>query len=498
MNKYPITKKAIVSKILFSIPFGFFLSLLYLASAHPADEEGNLILKGYMFLDVWYFFVYVLLFLVVGIITYIVIRKHRFYDSDEFFVVEKGLIWKKETKLLYKQINTISIKRSLLDLILRTAKVEIDTGSVISILPEARLHLNLDYANYLKSFLENKKIDEGVVLDGPKDFSKKVEDDKNIIFKMKKRSLLLMSIIRQGALITFVIAFTAVSSFFNVLYINLKNNPDHITENEFITILIGLAFSLFAVLILVLMNYIKYYNYKLIEDNNILEYEYGLFSRASFKFDKTKINAIYIKRSLLYRLFKKYSLEVSVIGIGDEIGKDKKSKRESNYLLPIGNKEELGYVLKILDAEELMEEDLLKPTRNVLLNLIILPLIIPTMLFISLLIVLLIFANIYYLVLINLIIIYLISVLYIFLRYKYHSYKLKEKLLVRSGAFTTNKALIKKSSIQQVSFNTGPIKRLLSIGNLNCYYRSFLRVVAIKGLEVEDFNSFNNKIFKLS
>jgi putative membrane protein len=254
--------------------------------------------------------------------------------------------------------------------------------------------------------------------------------------------------------------------------------------------------AILVIVISAIINFFKYYNYKLTYNDNLFKYEYGLLSKSSFEFNKSRINALYVERSLLYRLFDKYSLEVSVIGIGDDIRSNKNKQKESKYLLPIGSKKELENILKILNVNEFRDDNLDRPVKHVILNLIILPLIIPTLLFIFLLTLVMMQENMYYLIITNVIFIYLIILFYFILRYKYHSYKLKDKLLVRSGAFTTSSALIEKKSIQQVSFNNGPIRRLLNIGNASFHYRSFLKVLTIKGLVFSDFLSFSDIVFK--
>lgn len=497
MNKYHITRKTIIGKLLISLPVAFIIGLMYLGAKYPAGEDGELHLKGYMFLDVWYWLIYVLIFLVVGFLIYIVIRKHKFYDAGDFFVVEKGLLWKRKVKLSYKQINTVSVKRSLLDLLLKTAKLEFDSGAVLSPMPEVKLHLNLDYAKYLKDYLDNKKDNQSLVLEGPKNFIKPIkEEDDNIIYQVKKRSLLLKGVISQGALLAVFILSIVMTTILNAAYVNGASNPNpDVTINELQAILVALMLSLVIVIFIMIFDLILYYGYKVINNKDSIEYEYGLLSKHSFKFDKNKINAIYVKRSLLYRLFKRYSLEISVIGIGDDVSNEQNQKKESKYLLPIATKEELELVLDVLNAKELLNEDFNRPIKYAKLNLIILPLIIPTIVFIILFTSLLMINNMYYLICLNTILIYLVIVIYYTLRYYYHGYKLKEKLLVQTGSFTINKALIKKESIQLISYNNGPIRRWIGIGNVNFHYRSLLKTVIVKGLVYEDFLKFNEDVF---
>jgi len=496
MNKYPITMKTIIPKLLIGIPFVFFIDMFYLVNRYPSNENDELTLKGYMFREPGFLLTTLLSFLIIALFIYLVVKRHKFYDNGDFFVVEKGLFFKKEIKILYKNINTIAVKRSLIDLILYTSKIEIDSGTTVNQMPEGKLPLNKEYALYLKEFLESKKLNHNIELQGPNNYEKTEEKSLNVIYKIQNKKLFWMGVLRPGFLISVLIIFVSLTSIGNIGYIYSEEVGENLTKE-----MISAFISLISLLLIIFLGFgishiFKYYNYQLIDHGDYLEYEYGLFNKNNFKFRKDRINALYLKRSLLYRLFNKYSLEASIIGIGDNPSeRNQRNQAESSFLIPYGNNEELLNVLNSINANQIYSNEFVKPTKHAKLNFIYLPLIIPTIILIMAIITTIVTPFKFYFILGNLFLLYILLIISLVLRLKYHGYNISNQILIRNGSFTIVKVLVNKTKIQTINYNQGPIKDLMKIGNINLRYKKLLGNINVNGYEHENFINIKNQVF---
>lgn len=495
MNKYHITLKSIIGKILVIIPFLIVVALFYFLNKYPLAEDQSLVLEAYMFFEIGFILLMAGTTLIFFLLVYFVVKSYKFYDDDEFIVIEKGIIFKRQVKILYKNINTIAIKRNLLDLIIKIAKVEIDSGTTAAPEPEGKLILNLEYAKYLKTYLENKKTNNELELLGPKHFDQVEEKEENVVYQAKNYQLILMGLLKPGFLAIAVTAILALSSYGNIIF--LYGEDVNVTWFKalatFCLIILGIVIVL--ALLFIILHYFKYYNYRLIDHGDNLEYQYGLLSRTTFKFKKNRINAVYLKQSLLFKLFKLYSIEASIIGIGDAPSNDQKNEIESRYVLPVGKFNQVENILSIVDAKELLNENLDKPTKKRKLNFIVLPMILPTILFVATIIVSLVMSKQLYFVLFNAIVVYAIIIISLCLRLKKQGINIDSKILIRKGFYTTTKVLIRKSRIQTVSYSTGPVNQLIKLGDIRFNYKRVLGVINIKGFDYNEFNKIKDKVF---
>lgn len=482
MSKFRVSKKALIPFI-----FGVFFFSLMIAMGiiSPAMEEESSNITLFLTIAI----IAVVIFNIVGIfIGWLYFKKLTFYDDGNNFVIEKGIIFKKQSKIPYENINTIAHKRSLLDLIFKTARIEIDSGTTASPLPEGNLRLSREYALYLKDFLESKKQNKALVLEGPDSFNQVEERDQTIIYQAKTSSLFVFGMFRPGVLIGIIIM--AISSL-SITYLGnfFAENP---VESITLYTIIGLV-PLSGLILLTsgISHMIAFYKYKLIIINDSLEYEYGLISRTNFKIKLNKINALYLKQSLMLRALNYYSLEASIIGIADIVQSDgNQNQSESKFLMPIGTKKELEEVLNLLDANELLETEFVRPTRLVKLNFIGIPLFFLTILLIAAII----FTYKYPVVLVSTVLIYLISLIALILRLKYHGYSTNKNLIVRRGSYTINKILVKRTKIQEMEFHQGPIKQLLRIGTVAINYKKVAGTVRLNGYTKDEFIDLKNNL----
>ena len=497
MNKYHITKKNYISRILISFFASVMIFFFYFAVFFLTEEDVEGFREQPFIIELGLFLIPLIIFIFLSIYSWFLMRKYVFYDDSKNLVIEKGIFYKTQIKIPYEKISTIAIKRSLLDLIITTSKVEIDTGTTASPLPEGKLMVSKNYALILKDFLENKKDNYNLELPNPNLNSVIEEKEENIVYQAKPSTLFKLGILKQGFLGTAVTLLLIQVAFMNIMYYF----GDEVTEELSSIILGSTLFSLMMLVLVALIfglgNMFMYYGYKLIIKDDTIEYQYGFFSKTNFKVKMDKINALYLKQSIGYKLFGYYSLDASIIGIADGVqnSNNNQNKTESRYILPIAKKEVVTEVLKLLNAEELINDEYIKPTRFRLFNFIYLPLILITIPLITLLIIFFNEALKFYIVTITTLVAYVLLIIALKLRLKNHGYNVGSNILLRKGSFTVSKVLIRKQRIQNITYLQGPISLMLNIGNIELRYKRLLGRVVLKGYTSDEFLKVKNDIF---
>lgn len=487
MNKYHITKKNYISRVLTTVVCSIIIPFIYVAVIASLEEEQGLNLQNtYTFVG---FILSGVIPLILGLVFgWILMRRRVFYDDGNSFVVESGLINKKQRKIPYENINMIAVKRSLLDRIIGISTIEIETDTTASPHPEGKLALEKDYALALKEYLENKKNNKDLALPNPEEFDSIEIKEENVICAASGKELFLFGILRPGYLATIVVATMFITSSMQVAY--------YFEDNEF-TFIQAILLTIAAIVVILalitflfgLATYMTFYQYKLKLKDDFIEYEYGLFSKKYFKFKKDRINALYLRQSIGLRLFDKYSLESSIIGIGEFNQQDQNdnSNYESKYILPIANYDKTLEVLKILDAERLITDTFVGPTRLRKTNFIFLPLILPTIALPFIAIMFLIVKSTYLIIVLNLIIGYIILVDALDKRMNNHGYDITKDLIIRTGSYTIVRSLIRRNKIQNTAYTQHPFHQLMKIGNISFHYRKLLGTKKLYGYTKEEF-----------
>lgn len=495
-NKYHVSKRKYISRVFLSLMFSLFSTIIYISLFFNKNSEGEM-LDNQPFLTKLLLFVVMIATLILSLVLFwIIIRKQVFYDEDKNFNVESGLFFKRKISVPYENIHTIAIKRSLLDLIIGTSKVEIDTGTVASPLPEGNLLLDKKYALVLKEYLENKKSDYSLELPSPLQYVLKEQVKTDVLYNARKRDLLKMGLLKQGLLLTLLLVLIFSISVPQISYHTTTEVIENFEKELFYLILAIIGLSIFTILSFVLGHLISFYNYKVSIKDGYLEYEYGLFSKTSFRVKISRINALYLKQSLGFRLFKYYSLEASIIGIGDYNQNSEDSTNESKYILPIAKKEQVEEILKLLSASELLEDNYIKPTKYRKLTFLYLPLMFISLCYIGSLIIFRTYLFKFYLPFISSLMIYVLSIIGLVLRMNNHGVRVSDNINVRNGSFTVIKTLIKKKRIQTINYKQGPIQLLLGIGTINLKYKKLLGNFDLISYRYEDFLRINEEIFK--
>jgi putative membrane protein len=144
---------------------------------------------------------------------------------------------------------------------------------------------------------------------------------------------------------------------------NVEDFIDIIVSNVSLwTILIAIfLFYGIALLISVSGSLIKYNNFRLSANNDVLKVEYGLFEKKAFSLRKNKINGVVLEQNLLMRLFRVYSVQVLVIGYGD---KSDEEANEQAIIFPIARMDKIKMILQKFLPDFEVNDQLIKSSKK--------------------------------------------------------------------------------------------------------------------------------------
>lgn len=488
-NKFHVSKLRFIIDALSTFFLLVFL-LTFILQMIYGDDEGNIIIDTTPLLIS--ISIGVIVFVLLLIYLWIVMRRHVFYEKDNQFVVEKGLLVKSKVEIPYDHIHTISLKRNLIHLILGVAKIQVDTGAIRGVLSEADLLLKQSYAEQLKYYLEHKKDNQELDIPIPDRFEV-IDINEEVFYKAKWYQLLLIGLLQTW---TFVGLIGVVLLLMIFGYIDSLGILDD--EMELIDLIFVFSMMTFvSYLIASIFMFVKNFGYQLKVDGNNIEYKYGLFNKVVFKIHTKRINALIVKQPLGYRLFKYYALEASVIGINAVQGSNN-NQSESQYLMPIVRKKQLQELLELIGYQEILKEEIKHPFKLRKVNFIFIPL--SFALLVLLAIDMLVVSHEGNMILLNLIWLYVSGFIIIsdLLFYKQHGYQIYEKhLVIQKGVLSISKTLINFSRIQATKFYQGPILLIENTGHIHIVFKGLATNRLLYYFDKKDFNQLNQKIFNI-
>ncbi|QWB99760.1 PH domain-containing protein [Mycoplasmatota bacterium] len=489
-DKYHIAKRKYIYDVFKSLFFSIFL--VFFISPHILETENEEIFSLSNIQAIIVLLIFFLSLITQFIIYWMIYKRHLFSNQDKSFLIEKGLFFKRKINLPYKNIHTISIKRNLFDMILGLSKLQIDTGTTASMMPEAHLTLDKTYAPVLKKHIEDRIKLKDVEIPSPVDFLANEEENNDYFYQLKWYNLIGMGIIKPGFLSALGVL-TLILFGFIMTFLGLDSTIN--LTAAFLTILLSFGgLSILLVIGLSLYHLIRYWNFRItIEDKHIM-YQYGLINRVEFKLATSKINAVHIKRSILYRLLNYYELNISVLGIGDQ-NQDNQIKIETKAILPLVKFDILSEFLNHIDYQTQEEKENIKPKTYSKLNFVILPTII-------LLIVAItphLFGFFDYSKLISPMIVQFLSLILIiialYLRLKNHHYTISNnQFIFQRQPFTIKKTIIKRHRIQSISYKQTPILLIEGIGNIGIKYKDLKGNITMRSYPKSDFDELKNKL----
>lgn len=275
--------------------------------------------------------------------TYISIEEYT-------LVIERNTINKKRNTIGLKNISNVNLEQNLLEMILGTCKVKLDTNS-LSTADETDVNIVLKKADaeafraWVLAKAEGRELSEVIPAEaaqaeGGADENAE-ENMKQIIGRSKDIILHGVFSIRIWMLAFFV--FLMVTQIWMIADLGTDELGETIFE------MIGSLFAAFYFAAIILWRigkeFIKYLNFRIERKKDKVYLSYGYFKKVAYSVPVDKINGIKLTQTPLARMCKHYMVEIINVGMDDD------EKEENTFFLPYNKLETIQNQLHMLLPE---------------------------------------------------------------------------------------------------------------------------------------------------
>ncbi|HZJ77806.1 MAG TPA: PH domain-containing protein [Clostridia bacterium] len=277
-----------------------------LASTATSAQDYAIALSGFGFIAVC---------AIVLLVSFFIWRKTFFYIDGSDFVYERRTIFKKSSRLSILNISTVNIEQNVFERFVGTSKVKIDLNSSHTAQKtDFTFVLKEGFAQHLKEeLLKNRQTLLGTEQPstneaGPHPIETQAYEPRQTVvsFSIAQviRHRLLTLPILQGLFAAIII--------FSPLF---SQSMDATSTNSIVfCVVLSVLGGTFATVYSIL----NHIGYTVKTDSKNIYISYGVLKKAEYSFEYSKINSVFIKRPLLARIFGLCSLEVAVVGFGNE------------------------------------------------------------------------------------------------------------------------------------------------------------------------------------
>lgn len=396
-----------------------------------------------------------------AIYNLLVWRKTYISIQDGTIVLERNTINKKINTFGIKNIANINIEQNIFERIISTCKVKIDTDSR-STADETDIEIVLkkDIANEFKKRIMqsiNKSKGNEDSQESLENMYYEVEDyDEYIDYDINYSN---GDILKHCFYNIGIIELLINIAVFIGVFIYGINQEDHTLKSIIIQSIIIIA-NFGSIFKNLFGDYIKYYNFKSLRKNDKIYLNYGLFTKSEYSIPVDRINAININQTILSRIFNKYKVDISVVGVGND-------EDEVSQIILFESKDMLVERFNLLLPEFNLKIDFNfeKQSKKTLLISLIKSLIIMGIVDLIVFVIyeLNLFTNMQVILIGNLILVVFLLVFYI-MKYKTAGIFLDDDFVsIVSGKFSKSINIIKYKKIQYIKILQGPISKTLGL-----------------------------------
>ncbi|MHB8961800.1 MAG: PH domain-containing protein [Saccharofermentanales bacterium] len=293
--------------------------------------------------------------------------------SDGRLITESGLINKKRQEIPLNTITAVDLTQNILYQIFKTYKIKIDNGSqargaVNS--AEVQFALKAEQALQFKAQIEKGFSSHETVEPDDLESADSSEQDPAgesteelasgfaaPVLSVKTTPLDFVVLGMLESKLPYVITlFPVISVIFYVLAtIGIAPAEDEVIRMiEWILTGVSAGVIITGVIAITLVSstiasiiraVITFMGFCLSADSMKIYIDYGLINKKSFSFPKDKINGIILHQNIFMRIFKRYQMELVVIGYGD---KSDKEVKQQPILFPIASKKKVAEIIETL------------------------------------------------------------------------------------------------------------------------------------------------------
>lgn len=260
--------------------------------------------------------------------------KTVFYIEGQNFIFERTTLFKKHSKLPIANIATVNLERNIFERFMGTSKVKLDLNS-------SHTANRTDFAFVLKTPLaEELRSTLAAMKSGSENGTAQAQGIADV--PANRETIISFSpseVVRHKILsIPVFQGFMAMFFIFGTPYFDTSSAWDikSAVNLALLTIAGGAAVMIWGMLNLS--------GYTVERDDKNFYINCGLIRKTSYTFEHEKVNAVFVKQPVLARIFRLYSIEVAVVGLGNE-------KAETPQLCLLVNKKQAERVLSLCAAD---------------------------------------------------------------------------------------------------------------------------------------------------
>lgn len=391
--------------------------------------------------------------------------------TEEHLIVESGVLNKKKIEIPFSSITTVDLSQNILYQMFKVYKIKVDNASQTNETTnqsKINLTLKVDEAIKFKQIITSTNNIEAV--------SDELEDS---AIEADIGDFIKLGLLQSK--FTYILSILAVfGSLTGAIVPILEDRIVGALIVAFVVVAL-ITIYLIAVIMSIIKSVLKYYNFKVLADEDTLKVQYGLLNKKSFSLQKAKINGIILKQSILMRIFKLYTAEVIVIGYGD---KSEEGGMEQAIIYPIASREKVKEIMNVLLPEYSLDYSLCKSERKAIRYFFVSPLfIIAIILVIGAAITSLLIKN--YIAIAVALAFLVFSVVDVIQKYINAGISVGESSVVLSaGSFSKKVAIIKTKSIESITASGSIFKRRKGFVSIKLGFVAPLRVSNISSLNL--------------
>jgi putative membrane protein len=235
---------------------------------------------------------------------YLVWKNYDFFFGEDNLNIEHGVIRKRHREIPLSRIQNVDIQRNIFQRLFGIAKVDLETAggnTTEASLKYVDLESGRDIQKRFRGLKNNLESEEG-------------KDERELIFELEPRELLLLGLTSVNTrIIIGIFAFLGIGGSF----------IGGAIDSEGLGLLAGITLLIIIGVITtwagsIVTNILKYFDFKLYQVEDSLEYEHGLFNRSEGSIPLEKIQKLTIEENPLKRLLGYSTLKVETAGYSAE------------------------------------------------------------------------------------------------------------------------------------------------------------------------------------
>lgn len=239
-------------------------------------------------------------FVLLAVLAIAVLRWSRtyFHITDGMLFSERRTLMRKLSKLPVSSITTVNVEQNVFEKLIGTAKVKIDINSAVTANKTDFIFiLKKEDAQKLKETLLSARGEQTATIQNT---------EKKLIAAFTTADAVRHKLLSVPFVEIIMTAVVLIPMFFGA---------DALSFSEALPIL-GISLLLYiGSLILGVLNYSKFC---LEADDNRIYISHGCLQTHAYAFEKKRVKAVFLKQSLLARIFGLCSVELAVVGLGNE------------------------------------------------------------------------------------------------------------------------------------------------------------------------------------